>query len=170
MDLSDVNAVIASARARDGDSLVRFLEGRLPESPESEILDAASLCEEIIDSLPVFLARAWQAAGERHVETVVEPILEQATAYLLSPVDVLPEMTLGLAGLLDDAYLVLRLLEHLDGGAEDFLDWQLKEPLTLLRRILGPDTVAQLDAHVAAYVDRAEAHFAEAWASFSAQA
>lgn len=170
MDLSDVNAVIASARARDGDSLARFLEGRLPGSSREEIQDAAALCEEIIDSLPVFLARAWQAAGERQVETVVEPILQQATGYLLSPVDVLPEMTLGLAGLLDDAYLVLRLLEHLDGGDEAFLDWQLREPLTLLRSILGGELVAQLDAHVEAYVERAEAHFTRAWESFSAQA
>jgi len=170
MDLSDVNAVITSARARDDGSLMRFLRGRLPGSPEAELMDAAALCREIIDSLPVFLARAWQAAGEREVESVVEPILQQATGYLLSPVDVLPEMTLGLAGLLDDAYLVLRLLEHLDGGEEDFLDWELIEPLTLLRRILGPDLIGQLDAHVEAYVDRAESQFTEAWASFSAEA
>lgn len=170
MDLSDVNAVITSARARDGGGLVRFLRGRLPDSPEAEVREAAEVCREIIDSLPVFLARAWQAADEREAESVVEPILHQATRYLLSPVDVLPEMTLGLAGLLDDAYLVLRLLEHLDGGEEDFLDWELGEPLALLRRILGPELVLQLDAQIDAYVERAEDYFTQAWASFSAQA
>lgn len=170
MELADVNAVIESAKARGTEPLRRFVETRLPGASENEVTGAVEVAVEIIDSLPILLARAWQEAGTRGVETVVEPILRQATEYVVTPMDVIPEMTRGLAGLLDDAYLVLQLLEHLDGGEEPFLDWELEEPITFLARILGPDYCAELDAHGREFITRAETHFSEAWASFSAEA
>lgn len=170
MDLADVSAVIESAKARGTEPLRRFVEGRLPEASPRDVEGTVEVAVEIIDSLPVLLARAWQEAGTRNVETVVEPILRQATEYLVTPVDVIPEMTRGLAGLLDDAYLVLQLLEHLDGGEEPFLDWELGEPITFLARILGPEYCAELDEHGRDFIHRAETHFSEAWTSFSAEA
>ena len=42
------------------------------------------------------------------------PLLEHAARYFINPVDLIPEMTKGMAGLLDDTYLALRILENLN--------------------------------------------------------
>jgi hypothetical protein len=54
-------------------------------------------------------------------------------------------MTQGLIGLLDDSYLVLRILQNLDRGPDRFLDWKLDEPLLFLRRLVGEDVARKLD-------------------------
>ncbi len=170
MNIADVNAVIASAKARGRDPLDRFLQARLGDGPDSRVKEAGDVALEIIESIPVFLARAEQAAAERGLTPVVAPILEQAANYFLSPLDVIPEMTHGLAGLLDDAYLVLRILEHLDKGSKPLLDWNLTEPLQLLSGLLGVEVTRRLDLFAHQFMETAEVHFAEYWDSMAAEA
>lgn len=170
MNLDDIMAVIHSAKARGPDALNRYIRQRLPEASDAQVQNMSTVAEEIIDTIPVFLARAEQAAEERGLEAVVSPILAQATRYFLTPVDVIPEMTLGLPGLLDDAYLVLRLLEHLDGGAEPFLDWELREPIEFLSALVGRETTDTLDLHTQLFIDTAEVDFVRLWDSRSAEA
>lgn len=161
MNLDDVQAVIESAEARGIDPLVRFIRQRLPEATEEEVRESAEVAMEVIESVPVLLARASQAAEERELERVVQPLLDHVADYFLRPVDLIPEMTQGLAGLLDDTYLVLRVLQNLDRGPEPLLDWDLSEPLAFLRRLVGERISQRLDeismeaiADVAHHVDR----------------
>jgi hypothetical protein len=56
--LDDIQAVIDSAKTRETDTLSRFIRRRLPEATEAEVSDASGLAVEIIDSVPLFLARA----------------------------------------------------------------------------------------------------------------
>jgi hypothetical protein len=77
---------------------------------------------------------------------MVGPVLEHATYYFLQPVDLIPEMTRGLAGLLDDSYLVLRVLQRLDQGPEPLVGLELDEPLGFLRSLVGEDLGRRLDA------------------------
>ena len=64
--MGDLLAVIASAKARGGvESLERWIRNRLPDATNEEVSEAADVCVEIIDSIPVFLARAHQEAEER---------------------------------------------------------------------------------------------------------
>jgi hypothetical protein len=83
----------------------------------------------------------------------VIPLLERAERYFLKPIDLIPEMTHGLPGLLDDAYLVIRTLQSLDRGSEPFLDWDLDAPVLFLTRLLGPSMTGQLDAIAAEALD-----------------
>lgn len=145
MDLADVQAVIASARARGIEPLQRFIRKRLRDPDESEVEEASEVALEIIETVPVFLARAAQEAEERNLVAVVQPLLDRAAVYFTRPVDLIPEMTHGLAGLLDDTYLVLRVLENLDRGPTPFLDWDLEYPLTFLRGLVGSRIARQLD-------------------------
>ncbi|HSM06678.1 MAG TPA: YkvA family protein [Longimicrobiales bacterium] len=170
MNLSDVHAVIESARSRGRDPLERWVRGRIPEATEPEIREAMVAAEEIIDSVPLFLARAQQAAAERGVTAVVSPILERAARYFLSPVDLIPEMTQGMAGLLDDAYLVLRVMKNLDRGPEPLLDWELDEPIRFLKRLVGPKVSARLDDYSVRSMEEAESDFRRYWDAMSAQA
>ena len=170
MRIDDVQAVIQSAKARGDESLERFVRKRLPTATEAEVRDATELAVEIIESVPVFLARAAQHAEERQLQSVVDPLLEYAVRYFLRPVDLIPEMTQGLAGLLDDTYLVLRILENLDQGPEPFLDWDLKHPLTFLRGLVGERVGGQLDDMSVKVMSDLSDHLSVMWRRMSQQA
>ena len=145
MSISNVQAVIDSAKSRGTGSLERLIRERIREATDAEVQDATDLALEIIESVPLFLARAGQEAEERQLTQVVQPLLNRAEAYFLEPVDLIPEMTQGLAGLLDDSYLVLRILQDLDRGPDRFLDWDLGHPLEFLRRLVGEEVASKLD-------------------------
>lgn len=170
-NLTNVQAVIESARARGGmEALERFIRRRLPEAEAAEVEEAAQVAAEIIDSLPIFLARARQEADERHLRSVVGPLLDHAEQYFLQPVDLIPEMTYGLAGLLDDAYLLLRVLENLDKGPERFLDWDLQYPLQFLRSLVGREIALKLDLLAADAMQQVSEHLDELWSKMSHKA
>lgn len=170
MNLQDLTAVIESARARGTDSLDRWVREHLPEADEAQLEEAVVAAVEIIDSVPVFLARARQAADEKGVGPVVSPILDRAASYFLKPVDLIPEMTQGMAGLLDDAYLVLRVIKNLDQGPEPLLEWELDEPIRFLKRLVGPEIATKLDRYSVRSMQEAEAEFQRYWDAMSAQA
>ena len=146
MSLVDIQAVIESAKHLGTGPLETLVRRRWPEATEDEVRDAVAVAVEIIESITVFLARARQEAEERHLESVVNPVLDHATRYFLRPMDLMPEMSMGLAGLVDDAYLVLRVLQNLDRGPEPFLDWDLTHPSRFLRGLLGEDVGRRLDS------------------------
>lgn len=166
--LTDIQAVIESAKSRGGmEALERYIQKRLPEAEAAEVKEAAEVAVEIIESIPIFLARARQEAAQRALRSVVGPLLDHAEHYFLQPVDLIPEMTQGLAGLLDDSYLVLRILENLDRGPEPFLDWDLKHPISFLRTLVGVDVYRKLDAIAADAMEQVSDHLNELWAKMS---
>ena len=95
------------------------------------------------------------------------PLLDHAENYYLQPMDLLPEMTLGLAGLLDDSYLVIRILENLEKGPEVFLDWDLDYPARFLRRLIGPGVAQKLDAIAIQAMQDVAARLGEMWSQLS---
>jgi hypothetical protein len=166
--VSDVQAVIESARIRGGlDALEKFIRKRLPEAEDHEVKEAAEVAVEIIESMPIFLARARQEAAERKLQSVVGPLLDHAEQYFLQPMDLIPEMTQGLAGLLDDSYLFIRVLQHLDMGPEPFLDWDLEYPEQFLRTLVGADISRRLDEIAVGAMAEVSHHLNELWARMS---
>lgn len=144
--IPDILAIIESAKARGGiDALERFIAKALPEAEEAEVKEAAEVALEVIESIPVFLARARQEGAHRGLTSVVNPLLDHVEQYYLQPMDLIPEMTLGLPGLLDDSYLVIRILQNLEKGPEPFLDWDLDYPARFLRRLIGAAIAQRLD-------------------------
>lgn len=146
MNLDDVRAVIESARARDSGQLEAFVRQMAPEATDEEIEEAMSVAVEVVETVPVLLARAAQAAEEHHLKLVVMPLLDHAARYFVDPVDLIPEMTQGLAGLLDDTYLALRILENLNRGPHALFEADFDEPLRFLRRLVGPEISRKLDS------------------------
>lgn len=162
--IPDILAIIESAKARGGmEALERFIAKALPEAEEFEVVEAAEVALEVIESVPIFLARARQEAAERGLTSVVVPLLNHAERYYLQPMDLLPEMTRGLPGLLDDTYLVVRIIENLDKGPETFLDWDLEYPARFLQRLLGPSLTQRLDSIAAQAMNEVSSHLQELW-------
>ena len=146
MNLSDVRAVIESAKVRDDGRLEEFIRATSPEATDTEVADAASVATEVVETVPLLLARAAQAAEQRGLGVVVNPLLDHASRYFINPVDLIPEMTQGMAGLLDDTYLALRILENLNRGPDPLFDADFGEPLRFLKRLVGPEISRKLDA------------------------
>ena len=166
--LPDILAIIESAKARGGmESMERFVAKALPGAEEAEIREASVVALEVIESVPVFLARARQEAEERGLANVVIPLLNHAERYYLQPMDLIPEMTQGLPGLLDDSYLVIRIIENLERGPEVFLDWDLEYPAKFLRRLIGAAITQRLDQIAEQAQQEVSAHLAEFWERMS---
>lgn len=146
MNLKDVQAVIDSAKVRDEGRLEDFIRMTAPNATEQEVAEAASVAVEVVETVPLLLARAAQAAEQRGLKVVVMPLLSHAARYFVNPVDLIPEMTQGMAGLLDDTYLALRILENLNRGADPLFDADFQEPLRFLRRLVGRKISRRLDA------------------------
>lgn len=162
--LPDILAIIESAKARGGlEGLERFVAKSLPEATAAEVAEAAEVALEIIESVPVFLVRARQEADERQLASVVHPLLDHAERYYLQPMDLIPEMTQGLAGLLDDSYLVIRILQNLDKGPGAFLDWDLDHPMRFLRRLVGAEIGQRLDKIAVQAMHDVSVNLAELW-------
>jgi len=146
LNLAEIQAVIDSAKTRGADKLENYVRSRLPDAPATDVTEAADVLLEIIESVPLILAAAAQMAEERNLTSYVQPVLDRAVRYFLHPVDLMPEMTLGLPGLLDDTYLVLRILQVLEEGPEPLVEWDLDQPTSLIRSLLDETVGRQLDA------------------------
>ena len=146
MNLGDVQAVIDSAKVRDNGRLEEFIRSKAPNATEAEVIEAAEVAVEVIETVPLLLARAAQAGQQRQLGVVVNPVLEHVARYFINPVDLIPEMTQGLAGLLDDTYLALRILENLNRTTDPLFDADFNEPLRFLRRLVGRKISRKLDA------------------------
>jgi uncharacterized membrane protein YkvA (DUF1232 family) len=163
MSLDDIQAVIDSAKARGVGNLEGFIRHRAPGMTDQKVSETAEVAIEIIESVPIFMARAAQEARHRKMVKTVQPVLDHAERYFLRPVDLIPEMTMGLAGLLDDTYLVLRILQNLDQGPEPFLDWDLEFPLAFLRGLVGKEIGSQLDTLSVAAMEEVSQQLALVW-------
>ena len=146
VNLEEIQAVIDSAKARGTDQLAAYVQERMPDASERDVRDTADVLLEIIESVPLVLAAAAQGADEQNLGHVVQPVLDRAARYFLHPLDLMPEMTLGLPGLLDDTYLVFRILQVLEEGPEPLVEWDLDHPTSLIRNLLEDTIGQQLDA------------------------
>ena len=163
MNISDVQAVIESAKVRDNGRLKEFIRECAPEATAEEVVEATDLALEVIESVPIVLARAAQAAEQRRLKVVVMPLLEHAAEYFIDPVDLIPEMTQGLAGLLDDTYLALKILENLNKGPEPLFEANFDEPLRFLRRLVGHSISAQLDGAALGALQDVSSNVSRVW-------
>jgi hypothetical protein len=162
--VADIVAIIQSAKARDGrGGLERHVARTLPEATEAEVSEAADVALEVIESIPVLLARARQQSEALGLDTVIDPLLDRAERYYVQPLDLMPEMTQGLVGLLDDSYLVIRTLQNLDKGPQPFLDWDLDYPARFLQRLIGAPIAQRLDQIATEALEEVSTHLEEVW-------
>jgi hypothetical protein len=81
--------------------------------------------------------------------------------------DLIPEMTQGLPGLLDDSYLIIRILENMEKGPDSFLDWDLDHPARFLKRLVGPAIAKRLDLIAIQAMQEVSSQLNDLWAKMS---
>lgn len=170
MNVADIQAVVASARARDTGSLERLVRRADLSMPDAEVARTVDRALEIIDELPVLLGRAEARAEARGISPAVAPILARAEEYFLRPVDLIPEMTQGLAGLVDDAYFAARLLHSLGQGPDPLLEEDLGERLGFLRGLMGTEVARRLDRLSVQTLLETEKDLRDAWEDAAVEA
>jgi len=168
--MDNVRAVIDSAKTRDRGRLEARVRALAPEATPDEIRETVASLTAVVDSVPALLALADQEAELRGLSSVVRPLLQRAVRYFLAPVDVVPEMTQGLAGLIDDAYVSFKVLEHLNNGPQPLFRWEFDEPLRLLRRGLEADVARELDERAVVALEEVSDEVNRVWVELARDA
>lgn len=141
-----IRRIIAEQNNRGGISIEQFIRVRARDNSEAEIRDSIDYCREIIDAVPVIMDQVRRTAEERGFSNWVEPLVAHAEDYFLESEDYLPEKQLGAFGLLDDAYVALKVLSFLHAGSDPILRVEVDGPLDFLRQVLGDEATAKLDS------------------------
>lgn len=107
---------------------------------------------EYVESALTLMLIVEKAAIENGAQPCVQPLLDAIEEFFLAPDDIIPDH-LGLAGLLDDAYLAHTLLqaisdEYASQSGKSLLPKDAYETNTFIRRLIGEPFVSMLDEHV----------------------
>lgn len=112
---------------------------------------------EYIESAPALMLIVEKAAKENGGQPLIQPLLDAIEDFFLAPDDIIPDQ-LGLAGLLDDAYLAHTLLAAISKKYElhsgkPLLPKDAFEANTFIRRLIGEPFVSMLDEHVSGVLE-----------------
>lgn len=112
-----------------------------------------------VETTPDIVERALAAAEAAGVRDQMTPIFETALAYVGEELDFIPDR-LGLAGLVDDAYLVHGLIQEISHRhraltGKDLVPVGVFEQSQRIRRLIGEPTATRLDVAVVAFARRA---------------
>jgi len=170
METSLIQKIIADQfadprSAVDLSKLLTEVAERHGASPsEVELAQACSFIYNYMEQVPYMLTVAWTSAKNVGLETEMQSILDMVESYWIEDDDVIPD-SLGIVGLLDDAYCSLSSLQTLSdlyrmqSGKFLFPD-DLTAANKIMCKIIGEPYITQLDDIVAKAVH--DAHVKEA--------
>ena len=116
---------------------------------ELELAHGSSFIYNYIEQVPYLLTVAWTSARTVGLETEVKHILKMVESYWIEDDDVIPD-SLGIIGLLDDAYCSLSSMQTLSdlyrkqSGKHLFPD-DLTAANKIMRKIIGEPYTTELD-------------------------
>lgn len=127
---------------------------------ETQLARGASFIYNYIEQVPYLLTVAWTSARKVGLEAEIESILEMVQSYWIEDDDVIPD-TLGIIGLLDDAYCSLSSMQTLSdlfrmqSGKHLFPD-DMTAANGIMRKIIGEPYASELDGIVGKAVAAAQ--------------
>lgn len=138
---------IGKARQANAESLETYV-ARAAALEEAEVRPTVDRVMAIVEGIPGLLEDVADAAITRGIGLIVQPLIDHAADYFRDPADHAPESAYGVAGLLDDAYLALSLVNLVHENFEPLVEANVAQELSVLRGLLEPELVAELDAEV----------------------
>jgi uncharacterized membrane protein YkvA (DUF1232 family) len=175
METAKIQSIIADQFADprsvvDLHKLLREVAERAGAHPDDlELAHGSSFICNYIEQVPYLLTVAWTSARSVGLEAEIKHILEMVESYWLEDDDVIPD-SLGIVGLLDDAYCSLLSMQTLSdlyrmqSGKHLFPD-DLTAANKIMRKIIGEPFATELDDIVNRAV--ADAQVKEAVASLA---
>ena len=170
METSLIQKIIADQFADprsvvDLQKLLTEVAARQSATPtEVELSQASSFIYNYMEQVPYLLTVAWTSARNVGLEAEMQSILNMVESYWIEDDDVIPD-SIGIVGLLDDAYCSLASLQALSdlyrmqSGKFLFPD-DLTAANKIMSKIIGEPYITQLDKIVSRAVD--DAHVKEA--------
>lgn len=132
-----------------------------------DLAHGSSFIYNYLEQVPYLLTVAWTSAKNVGLETEVTSILKMVESYWVEDDDVIPD-SLGIFGLLDDAYCSLSSMQTLSdlyrmqSGKHLFPD-DLTEANKVMRKIIGEPYTTELDELVAKAISDARVEDAVKW-------
>lgn len=125
---------------------------------DESLEQAVRLVTQYINQVPIVFEQTIAIADRAGELENIIPLLESAAIYFFEPMDFIPDDQ-GLYGLLDDAYLTLRMLEKINDVyirtcGYYLLPFDLASSNNAVRHFLGKQLVNRLDMEVAQAVER----------------
>ena len=137
------------------------------QANEMDLVHGSSFIYNYLEQVPYLLTVAWTSARNVGLESEVTSILKMVESYWIEDDDVIPD-SLGIFGLLDDAYCSLLSMQTLSdlyrmqSGKHLFPD-DLSAANKVMRRIIGEPFTIQLDSLVARAIADAGVEEAVKW-------
>lgn len=124
--------------------------GRAPGA--EELAGAVAFVREYVEQVPAYVRGGLEAARVAGRESEMRDVVDAASAYWLSPSDIIPD-SLGLLGVLDDAYCTLTLMQGVSDRCEGetgraLFSRSLKAANLAVRSLIGEPAASQIDMHV----------------------
>ncbi len=129
--------------------LIAVAERQGAQPGRLELSRGANFVYNYIEQVPYLLAVAWTSARNVGLEKEMASILKMVESYWIEDDDVIPD-TLGIVGLLDDAYCSLSSLQvvsdlyRMQSGKHLFPD-DLTAANRIMRKIIGEPYATELD-------------------------
>jgi len=154
--------------ALDLHKLLKVVAERQGAQPnEIELAHGSSFIYNYLEQVPYLLTVAWTSARNVGLESEVTSILKMVESYWIEDDDVIPD-SLGIFGLLDDAYCSLLSMQTLSdlyrmqSGKHLFPD-DLTAANNVMRKIIGEPFTTELDLLVAKAITDAKVEEAVKW-------
>jgi len=129
--------------------LIKVAKSQGVSPDEVELAHGSSFIYNYLEQVPYLLTVAWTSARNVGLETEIKSILEMVESYWIEDDDVIPD-SLGIFGLLDDAYCSLSSMQALSdlyrmqSGKYLFPD-DLTAANKIMRKIIGEPYTTELD-------------------------
>jgi len=154
--------------ALDLQKLLKVVAERHNAKPNAmDLAHGSSFIYNYLEQVPYLLTVAWTSAKNVGLETEVKSILKMVESYWIEDNDVIPD-SLGIFGLLDDAYCSLSSMQTLSdlyrmqSGKHLFPD-DLTEANKVMRKIIGDPYTTELDELVDKAISDARVEDAVKW-------
>ncbi len=173
MDTAQIQKIISRQfadpqSALDLQKLLRAVASQHGAEPDAkELAHGASFICNYLEQVPYLLTVAWTSARSVGLETEVTSILKMVESYWIEDDDVIPD-SLGIFGLLDDAYCSLSSMQTLSdlyrmqSGKHLFPD-DLTAANKIMRKIIGEPYTTELDELVSKAIKDARVEDAVKW-------
>jgi uncharacterized membrane protein YkvA (DUF1232 family) len=173
MDTAQIQKIISNQfadpqSALDLQKLLKVVAKRQGAQPNAiELAHGSSFIYNYLEQVPYLLTVAWTSARNVGLETEITSILQMVESYWIEDNDVIPD-SLGIFGLLDDAYCSLLSMQTLSdlyrmqSGKHLFPD-DLTAANQVMRTIIGEPYVSQLDELVSKAIADARVKDAVKW-------
>ncbi len=173
MDTAQIQNIISNQfadpqSALDLQKLLRVVADRQGAQPTAmDLVHGSSFVYNYLEQVPYLLTVAWTSARNVGLEAEVTSILKMVESYWIEDDDVIPD-SLGIFGLLDDAYCSLLSMQTLSdlyrmqSGKHLFPD-DLTAANKVMRKIIGEPYTTELDKLVDKAIADAQVEDAVKW-------